>query len=367
MPNNFLQYNISDFAADESFKQWVLDLASTHRPFWEKYIADHPQQTDKILAAKELIAQLHRIDVQLTDPELAQAIWKTIRERTRTNTPERPARQLRWGPYWRVAATLLLAAGLGLVGWQWQLGRLDRAIKNVPDNLIEEMNHTSTLLRVHLSDGSVVNPGKNSRLSYPQKFTGPNRITYLEGKALFTVVKQPEQPFLVYTQQTLTRAIGTRFSIQAHAEAANERILVQEGRVSVVAKASFEEQQPTTQVTGLVLTPNQQAIYEKATARLGKTLSDTPVLIKPSGQPAAFVFVNTPVETVIGRLAEAYAISIVYEPDTTDNQLITANLTNLPFYDQLKTICKTASLTYQLIDGQVIMSHIPTKFLRRQN
>ncbi len=364
MPNDYSRFTIEDFAFDERFQHWVLHPDSEHRPFWEKYLAEHPQQTDKILAARQLVIQLTQAEGQQQDPELARAIWQQVEQRTQ------PVRRIGWmsAPVWRVAASLVIVAGLGVAGWQWQARKAATESRQTVANqekssLVEEVNRTNEILKIHLSDGSVVSLNRDSRLTYPRNFDAQQRVVHLTGEAFFEVTKNPNQPFLVYANETVTKVLGTSFRIKAYEGAANVTVSVRTGRVSVFAEKEFrQEQTPAApQLTGLVLTPNQQAVYAKEAAQLSKTLVEMPVvLIAPKDMPT-FEFENTPVRDVFAVLEKAYGVDIVYDADLIAARSLTVSLEDESLFDKLNVICKTIGLSYQIVDAQIIIESKPDK------
>lgn len=70
--------------------------------------------------------------------------------------------------------------------------------------------------RVVLNDGTEVIMNADSKLSFPTRFTGKERIVTLEGEAYFKVAKNPAQPFIVKTNRIDTKAIGTEFNVRAY-------------------------------------------------------------------------------------------------------------------------------------------------------
>jgi len=60
---------------------------------------------------------------------------------------------------------------------------------------------------------------------------GQRRLTLLRGEAHFAVVKDPHRPFIVAAAGVEFRAVGTAFSVQLQADAA--QLIVTEGRVAV--------------------------------------------------------------------------------------------------------------------------------------
>ncbi len=70
--------------------------------------------------------------------------------------------------------------------------------------------------KVILSDGTTVLMNADTKLTFPTCFTGKQRTVRLEGEAYFQVTKDSKRPFVVCTDKTRTRVLGTEFNIKAY-------------------------------------------------------------------------------------------------------------------------------------------------------
>ncbi len=356
MPEDFTNFKIEDFAFHETFQDWVLLPTSVHRSFWEQYLATHPQQTDKILAGRALVLELKNTQYAPADDETVRAIWQNIQQRTHPALiASRP-----FAFVWRVAASVLLVVAVGLSAWWLQKGE-DRAlspfITQDPSlvEMLQEVNRTSEIVKVHLSDGSVVSLGKDSRLEYPREFDAAQRVVSLSGEAFFEIQKNPDRPFLVYANETVTKVLGTSFRVEAYEDAPDVKVKVSTGRVSVFAKKDFEDEPTKAQRTGVVLTPNQQAVFLKEQIQLSKSLVAAPELLTPPSQKPSFDFNNTPLQQVFEILEKAYGVEIVADAYLTRSRSLTVSMEDETLYEKLDVICMTLGLTYQIVDAKVII------------
>jgi transmembrane sensor len=88
---------------------------------------------------------------------------------------------------------------------------------------------------LRLSDGSILT--LNSRSTARIEFSNSARaVALLDGEALFRVAKDPSRPFVVRTDGTVVRAVGTQFDIDRKSSATVVTVL--EGRVAVLATAT---------------------------------------------------------------------------------------------------------------------------------
>jgi transmembrane sensor len=357
MTGDYSTFDIEDFASDDSFKNWVLQPDAINRIFWENYLQTFPHQTPKVLAAKQLILDLRESQKIANDPLIANLIWQNIQ----SNLPKKSKIINLNATTFRVAASVALLIGCWF-GYQiftnQSLLSFQTKNKNLQNQDIEEVNNTGNIMRIHLSDGSTVSLEKNSRLRYSQDFNTKTRIVYLQGEAFFDIAKNPEKPFLVFANEIVTKVLGTSFRIKAYENDKNVSVSVRTGRVSVFPRKEFDlikEKQNQT-LSGLVLTPNQEAIYQRTEERLNKALVENPVLINNAEKKHDFTFENTPINKVFSLLENAYGVDIVFDEEVFKNCSLTVGLEDEELFEKLKVICKTIGASYQVIDSQIVIN-----------
>jgi len=117
------------------------------------------------------------------------------------------------------AAALLTGPGRGLVG--------DHLLRHT---VATGKGEQKTL---RLADGTRVRLGVESRLSWPRRFGSGRRDVRLRGAAYFDVAHDARRPFTVYTDDAVTRVLGTRFTVRDYPGSEPARIAVTDGRVAV--------------------------------------------------------------------------------------------------------------------------------------
>lgn len=70
--------------------------------------------------------------------------------------------------------------------------------------------------KVILEDGTEVWLNAESKLHYPNRFTGKERIVELEGEGFFQVAKDTARPFIVKSGTAQTRVLGTQFNFRSY-------------------------------------------------------------------------------------------------------------------------------------------------------
>lgn len=90
---------------------------------------------------------------------------------------------------------------------------------------------------IRLPDGSTVELNSRSRVQI--HFTETERaVELLEGQALFQVAKNPARPFIVRSDDTRVRAVGTQFDV--YRKRSGTIVTVVEGRVAILAEAATD-------------------------------------------------------------------------------------------------------------------------------
>ena len=122
--------------------------------------------------------------------------------------------------------TLAAAASVAVL-FVWQQGRPDRS-ERLPTTRLASSGYAKQTL----PDGSVVELNQGSAIDV--QFTADERrVALSQGEALFTVAKNPEQPFVVNVRGVDVRAVGTAFNVRVAHETVE--VFVTEGRVRVAS------------------------------------------------------------------------------------------------------------------------------------
>lgn len=120
--------------------------------------------------------------------------------------------------------------------------------------LITRSNTSDTQTEIVLPDGSTVILHGRSTISFPAAFSEKSRQVQLSGEAYFNVRKDEQAPFMVQSGEISIKVLGTTFNVEAYDEDNLIRVTLETGKISM----STEDYKD-----GLILTPNQQAVYDK--------------------------------------------------------------------------------------------------------
>ncbi|GAB4043360.1 FecR family protein [Spirosoma litoris] len=362
---NYRDFTVEELAQDDFFQQSIQHPTAETDTFWKDFLAHHPEKQAVVVAASALLKAVENSQV-LPTQEQRNRMWAGIQQQileepvTRLESEPRIHRIGLWRS-WATAAAVLLLLGFG---WWFSTKPSATGPSALPIEwsmdkpLVEQVNTTTKPLTVYLMDGSQVVLQPQSRMTYPKIFDPAKREIHLEGEGYFEVTKKPKQPFIVYADKVVTQVVGTSFTIKATPQSAKISIAVRTGKVAVFTLNALREslKNGSTIANRLLLTPNQQAIFDTRSQQLTKRLVDEPVLIKQPQTNQYFVFENDPVSDVFSKLEQAYGVSIQYDTTAFKQCRLTAPLGNEPLFRKLDLVCQTIGATYEVWGTQIIIS-----------
>jgi ferric-dicitrate binding protein FerR (iron transport regulator) len=265
---------------------------------------------------------------QVYDKTLA---WKSIARETGTQEGKENIRPLYSGIFykkaWKVAATvLLLIAGLYSVIYFTQL----------QEKTLVAGNET---LELELNDGTTININKHSSLTYPVKFRSGERRVILEGEAYFDVAQDLQKPFIVEAQDVEIMVLGTSFFISAFKDAPEVEVMVNSGKVALIAPDSRQ----------LALVAGSKGVYNKEENQLIEDKIVDPNYL--SWKTGLIIFDNTPLAEVFKVLERAYGIQFRIMDEELQSCRLTATFDNKPLEDILTIIRETFEIRFTRSNG----------------
>jgi ferric-dicitrate binding protein FerR (iron transport regulator) len=292
---------------------------------------------------------------------IAQKIWSAVSQNTQDSSVDSPKGKVvsfQSRKFYRVAiaACFILLVGLGIYWFTSKDSHRETfAHFTVPSGYIHITNKENSAQVVRLDDGSEVTLRPKGSLYYPKDFQERTRDVYLTGNAFFSVAHNPNQHFIVHTEEgLLTEVLGTSFSIMQNQELRKVEVAVVTGRVLVYEEKSKTERK--TQTNAVVLTPNQKAVYHPANQQLTASLVEKPKpLLNNDLHAGSFVFNETPISQVVNRLEETYGITITAENKKIDNCHFTGDISKQGLYEQLDIICQSIRGTFEVKGTEIIM------------
>jgi len=369
--DQYKNFRLEDFVWDDFFRHWILAPTRESDLAWNQWLLENPEVLPLVHQAKNIVLSLRVSEPDLSVGEIDELVKKTI---SKINQPA-PQRILEDTTTFKFYKTIFfqLAASIVFImiaGW-WVLsynsgsgnnlktvsGMQELLSNTKKPGLLEKINTTSRPLLVKLEDKSQITLTPGSRIRYPEKFINNKREVFLNGEAFFEISKDPERPFLVYSNGLVTKVLGTSFTIKAYDSAREVMVEVKTGRVSVFAQSDpdLNEKLSRRELEGMILSPNQKIIYERDGIRMVKTLVEKPQIILPKSQIPQFEFEDTPANEAFESIAKSYGIDILYDEELLSGCPLTATLDNQSLHEKLSIICKAVEASYEILDGQIII------------
>jgi transmembrane sensor len=255
---------------------------------------------------------------------------------------------LNW-KYFAVAASLLFfVSSFFLISYLTADKNL--AGNHAPQKGIEMKNTSASDKNITLEDGSIVTLEANSSLSYPEHFGDVTREVYLKGEAFFSVKKNPNKPFIVHAGEVTTEVLGTSFRVKSYEDKRTIEVAVVTGRVSVF-KNSTEKKR-----NGLILTPNQQIVFNRETKEIVPSIVENPQVIVSSPTINLMIFEEETLDKVLSKLTKAYGIEIFVENQILNKCVFTGDLNGLVLTTQLDLICKAIGAKFEQRGTSIFIS-----------
>ena len=203
--------------------------------------------------------------------------------------------------------------------------------------------------RIILEDSTQVWLNSESRLTYPESFTGSERRVSVEGEAYFAVAHD-ERPFYVETAGQLVRVYGTEFNIRSYDEDSDVRTTLVSGSISLSRMDDRSSE--------LMLSPGHQAMFSKAGESMSVRPVDTDVVT--GWRHGRFVFEGQSLEQIMRDLSRWYS----FDYDFADEQLRSIIfMGSIPRYAEFGTALaileKSGGLQFGIEGMRVVVSRRP--------
>ena len=279
--------------------------------------------------------------------------WQIIQKRIR----KKNARTLFYWPSLAAAAAVLLIAVVFIYNINPGPAK-STSVKTSISSVEKEIVNESTVIKIFkLPDSSSVSLHPNSTIRISANFNQGERVVSLKGEAFFNVIRDEKQPFKVYTHDVISTVLGTSFTIKA--PSAKEKIIVavKTGRVAVSSNAGTLGSKKVKKQE-VIVTPNQQAVFNPESKVLKATLVQDPVTLPKEDQTeqpkTREIFDEEPIINILQNIEQTYGIEIQYDEAILANCRITTAFLNEGLYERLDILSKAIGGTYRVEDTQII-------------
>jgi transmembrane sensor len=183
-------------------------------------------------------------------------------------------------------------------------------IKPVQENDIAQLQTKwGATAQVKLPDGTMVTLNSLSVLKYPKHFNGKTREVYLNGEGYFDVAKDHSHPFIVHTEKTAIKVLGTAFNLKSYTNDAQFEATLFRGSIQATLN--------NDPAVNVLLKPSDKLIVNASGYQLTKeTYADhSNTNTETAWMNHKLIFKNEPFNLLTNSLARKYGLNIVFKND----------------------------------------------------
>lgn len=277
-------------------------------------------------------------DLELNREE-AEKIYQTIvsKDTTPEELRELAASKTRRDSVWwtyRIAASILLIALVGYLGWEHGL----------QDGEFIKVASSGDTEKAILKDGSLVWLKGNSNLVYYNNYQEGLRYSELKGEALFEIAEDDKHPFIVSVGKATIRVVGTSFSLRTMNDSIELRVLTGTVNFSIPENKA-----------GIDVLPYERILYGGGE------------LVKASMDPAGatkyiddteywMAFNGAPLDEVINRLEKKFDVKFRFEGKAPPTCRVTIDLTDHSLDKSLEILSDILDLTWKQHGKTIVVS-----------
>lgn len=336
MKKKYEDYTIDELVCDNDFINWALNSTPIQNSDFDQLLKN-PIKKQTIEEAKKLVLILQQSDNNFDNSTITEKAWKNISSDIATSKTV----VISFYRYAGVAAAcIVLLLGLFFL--------FNPKPKVASEGWTTIENTTKTAKSILLSDGSSVVLEPMSSLSYPIPLSDKKREVQLNGKAFFSITRDTSRPFFVFAEETVTKVLGTSFTINAFPENDQIEVNVKTGKVAVYASHDVQKissnklwsDKTDKSIQKIEVTPNQTATYIPNKDILEKVVSTETEVLKNKKELSSLKYENKSVVIVLEALQEAYGINIDFNKQELINCSISTEIGKLPLPVQMQIIAK---------------------------
>lgn len=204
-----------------------------------------------------------------------------------------------------------------------------------------------------LPDGTKVWLNSSSYLKYPNTFSGQTREVILDGEAYFKVAKNTKIPFIVHTERSSIKVLGTEFNMDAYGS--NDFI------VATLVEGSIEFFYQNSTSNSIVIKPNEQVYYNKKTSQslIHKAYVPKDIAWK-NGQ---IILKDTPLSDILWILSKRFNVEFIIKDPDFYKYSFTGVFTNQQIERVLEHFKRSSGIRYKInyeldLDGEITKSKI---------
>ena len=278
----------------------------------------------------------NELEVDIALAKLKDRILQEQGRMERKSRTERKTLSLVWR-WTQAVAVLLLLLGIG-----YGIGR--RSEYSASEVIVQNQLITAkgSKGKFTLPDGSVVWLNSETKLTYPNQFTGDKRSVSLEGEAYFEVAKDAKKPFVVQAGEIDVEVLGTRFDLDSYSSGEFVQTALLDGSVKISGKAMKEP---------VFLKPNELFRYRKSDQVA--TVEDAKVGLYADWIKDRLVFDNDCLADILISMGGRYNIDIECPKQFAASTRLSFTIRQENIDEVMEAISLIAPIRYEMKNGKV--------------
>lgn len=250
----------------------------------------------------------------------AEASWSRFKEKIQAKSEPKV---FTFSPFYKVAAAIIIAVGLGISFFN-------------PWNTEHYVTQAGEILEIELADHSVITLNELSSLTVSKAFNKEERLVDFEGEAYFNIAENPQKPFIIQSNSSEIRVLGTSFNVDARKERTSVEVDVTSGRVSL-----SEIGNPSNRI---LLTMGMKGTFNSESKELVSVEFENQNF--QAWRTEVLVFDDLKMSTVLDDMEEYFGVDLSVENEAILNCTFTSSFTSPTLEEVVEILSLTLDLDY---------------------
>ncbi len=261
---------------------------------------------------------------------------------SRIRQMERTRRAVRYVAAAVVAGILFVGAGLYS---SYKIGSYKNEVEYIlgqNDTELEYSTPYGVKSRISLPDNSVVWLNSGSKISFPSKFAGNERLISFSGEGFFEVQRDSLRPMKIVTPGDVTvNVLGTKFNLNTYAEESSMSLLLLSGKVNIRMKNGRMIEN---------IKPSEKVVIDKVekSSRINPVKDTLPTTGWREGW---LIFDDLPLSEVFVKMKRWYGITVKIEDNSILEKRFSAKFKEESASQVLDLMRKTQLINYTVQDS----------------
>lgn len=194
-----------------------------------------------------------------------------------------------------------------------------------------------------LPDGTKVWLNAQSSIKYQLPFTQNERNIELSGEAFFEVTKNTESPFIIHSQNTFVKVLGTKFDVKSYPGDEEIAVALEDGSVHFSTTDADEKE------LHAILKPNDYLVFTKTDKKMS-VMSGESMERFTSWRYNRLILDETPIQQVAVLLERWYGIKV---------EIVDKELLNYKFSTTFENVSISQVLELIEISSPIRVKYVP--------